>query len=980
MKQLTNLKEYVEELNNLYGDRVAYKYLVDELEFSKTYNQLYIDTLSLASYLVEKGYKREHIAILGGTSYEWVVSFLAVIISNNVVVPIDKMLEADEQVGLLEMGDVSVLIYEECFKSVSDKALEKVKGLKEAYCLNSPDFHEILKHSITELPKTNVKDMAELLFTSGTTGASKGVMLSQENIVVNINEIKRLDYTKGVKAKNPVVLSVLPIHHTFELTVDNLGVLYCGATICINDRIENIVTNLNRFKPAVILIVPAIAEVFYKKITEGLAAQNQGKIRFAKNMNHALKALKISASRSIYKDLLGKLGGNLTNVVVGGAALRPEIPKTFAEFGVNIFQGYGLTECAPLVAANSPGCDRIGSVGKVVSYMESKIVDGEIMVKGPGVMLGYYKNPEATKEAIEDGWLHTGDLGYIDEDGFLFITGRSKNLIILDNGKNIYPEELEEKIAHFDGVKEVMVYAEKGRICCLIVPNDFTDKNAKREMEKAVKKMNENLPPYKRVVAVNFTAREFPKTTTMKVKRKEVMERIAEQNKKREVTFIEPKTEKQKAIADAFFRALGKSTISITDDFFELGGDSLSAFEAASFLGIPAQMIYEYPTIQELETALMNGGISNDRNTEVDVNKLILLNNNMAYKVEPKYVLLTGATGFLGSHILRELLTRDLNVVCLVRNEERLRNTLKRYFPAEYKTFEYKVVRGDIEQPHFGLPDKEYQILTSKIDMVIHTAANVHHAGHYEDFERTNVFGTQNVINFCLDANAIMQHTSTASVSGSGTVSQSRPETVFDEFVLDIGQSYEQNVYIHSKYKAEELVLLARQKGLKANIHRIGNLTWRKSDGMFQKNAADSGFLGRCSGLFKVGMYTQELAEYPLDFTAVDECADAYVRLSLRDRVNNIYNLYNPNVFTIENLKTKLLFQCKRVPKTVFESQLNRKIEDKEVAILSFYSAIASASKNVPMSNEFTTKVLENQGFKWSKIGIRYLKYLKKYI
>ena len=274
----------------------------------------------------------------------------------------------------------------------------------------------------------------------------------------------------------------------------------------------------------------------------------------------------------------------------------------------------------------------------------------------------------------------------------------------------------------------------------------------------------------------------------------------------------------------------------------------------------------------------------------------------------------------------------------------------------------------------------EYSILVRKVDTVIHTAANVHHAGHYEDFERTNVWGTQNVINFCKDARAVLHYTSTASVNGVGTVAIPKTDKVFDEFVLDIGQKYVQNVYIHSKYKAEEAVLLAREDGLKVNIYRIGNLTWRMSDGMFQKNADDNGFIGRARGLLKAGLYSPEIAEFPMDFTAVDECANAYVKLVLHNRINNIYHLYNPHLFTIEKLANKLLFKCKSVPREIFDKFLKEKITDKDVAVLSFYSSIASNSRNVPISNDFTNGVLLSLGFKWSNIGFHYLKYLKRFM
>lgn len=976
-KMLVDLQEFVREISKLYGERKAYRYFVEDTVVSKTFRELEHDVNAVASWLVQKKWKRKHIAILGSSCYPWIVTFLGITNSDNIVIPLDKMLPEQEILNLLVMGDIEAVFISEEFEPMMKIIRESENKVTDIISFSGTTYREILRTEPVSLPKIDPMAMTEILFTSGTTGTSKGVVLSQKNIVSNINDICRMDFTQNLKC-NPVVMSVLPIHHTFELTVDNLGVLYCGATVCINDKLENIVANLNRFKPAVILVVPTIAEVFYKKVMEGIESDGQkGKVKFAKKCNKVLSGMKIDARRKLYKTLLTKFGGNLTNVVVGGAALRPEVAEAFDEFGINMYQGYGLTECAPLVAANYPRMNRVGSVGKPVSYMEVKIENQEILVKGDGVMLGYYKNPEATAEAIQDGWFHTGDLGYLDEDGYLYITGRSKNLIILDNGKNIYPEELEGYIMTVPGVKDVMVYDDNGKISALVLPVNLNDKTEMKGIKQGIRKVNEKLPPYKRIVGLDFRSQEFPKTTTLKIKRAEVMKWIKEQREKKAVAYVPPVTAEQKRLVMAFEQALGKRNIGIKDDFFALGGDSLSALEVAAVVGVQAQDVYENPTVEQLEKAMLMSEQAATEEDYIDVNALIRNNSNLVYDTEPKYILLTGATGFLGAHILRELLRRKMNVVCLVRNEERLRPTLKNYFPKEYEYFTYKVVKGDIEEAHFGLSREEYSTLTDRVNMVIHTAANVHHAGHYSDFERTNVIGTQNVIDFCQDAGAVLQYTSTASVNGGGTVTQSNPNAKFDEFSLDIGQNYTQNVYIHSKFKAEERVLLAREQGLKANIFRIGNLTWRMSDGKFQKNAQDNGFLDRCRGLFKIGMYSSELAAYPIDFTAVDECADAYVRLALHNRVNNIYNLYNPNIFYLESLCNKMLLRVKRVPKEVFERCLKDRIQDKEIAVLSFYNAIASSSKNVPMSNEFTVNELKKLGFKWSKINLRYLNYLK---
>ncbi|MBQ8546758.1 MAG: AMP-binding protein [Clostridia bacterium] len=978
-KMLVDLQEYIKEIEKAYGDRDAYRYIVEDSVVSKTFRDFRKDVEAVASWFVKKGLQGKHVAIIGSTSYHWVTAFLGIACSANVVIPIDRMLSEEEILNLLVMGDVDMVFLSEEFETMMHSIEEADNNVKEVISFSGTRFREILRTKPAPLPAIDPNALAEILFTSGTTGMSKGVMLSQKNIVSNINDIYRMDFAQNVK-KAPVVMSVLPIHHTFELTVDNLGVLYCGATVCINDKIENIVSNLNKFKPSVILVVPTIAEVFYKKVMESISSgANKRKIGIAKKINRVCKFFKINIRRSLYKKLLNRFGGNLTNVIVGGAALRPEIAEAFDEFGVNMYQGYGLTECAPLISANYPRENRFGSVGKPVSYMDVKIEDGEILVKGSGVILGYYKNPEATAEAFtEDGWLHTGDLGYFDEDGYLYITGRSKNLIILDNGKNIYPEELEARILTIDGVKDVMVYDGNGKLCVAIQPTNINDKNLVQGIRQGVKALNASLPSYKRMVAIDFIARDFPKTTTLKIKRGEALKMIEEVVVNKSVVYVPPTTEEQKRIIAAFENVLGRKNIGIKDNFFDLGGYSLLAFEAAALIGIQAQEIYENPTAEQLEKALLVNRSSYEAEEYINVNELIKHNSSILHTNEVKYVLLTGATGFLGSHILRELLKRNMHVICLVRNEKKLKSVLRYYFPKEYEYFRFKVKVGDITEPKLGLSDEAYDELLKKVDMVIHTAANVNHAGRYEDFEHTNVIGTQNVIDFCMQSGALLQHTSTASIHGSGTVEQKNPDATFDEFSLDIGQNHVQNVYIHSKYKAEELVLLAREAGLKANIFRIGNLTWRMSDGMFQKNSQDNGFIGRFRGLLKIGKYSKELAEYPIDFTPVDECADAYVRLALYNRVNNIYNLYNPQLFTVDIFKKKYFKRIKKVPHEVFEESLKASIDDKDVAVLSFYNSIASTSKNIPMSNEFTVNELKNVGFKWSKIGTRYLSRMKK--
>ena len=969
MENMRDLQSFVDYIENAYGDRDAYRYLVDDRQVSKSFRELARDVRAVASWLVKNGHCGRHIAIIGGTSYPWVTAFLGIVCSCNVVVPVDKMLPEHQIRSILRMGDVDLVFAAEEYAHLAPNSI----------CFEDEAFSEILRTEPVRLPKTDPEVMAEILFTSGTTGISKGVMLSQKNICANLTEYYRMNIL-DLTSCDPVAMSVLPIHHTYELTIGHLGMLCRGLTICINDRLENIAANMERFRPGFILVVPAIAEAFYKKIMDGISAGgNERKIAAAKKLCGVLGKMGIDARRTLYRSLLDKFGGNLTTIVVGGAALRMEVAEAFTGFGINMFQGYGLTECAPLVATNYPRANKLGSVGKPIQCMEVRFEQGEILVRGDCVMLGYYKDPEATAAAItEDGWFHTGDLGHLDEEGYLYITGRCKNLIILDNGKNIYPEELEAQLLTIDGVRDVMVYEHGGKLCAAVHPEDIQNTAALQRIREQLKALNGTQPAYKRIVSLDFIAREFPKTTTMKIKRREALQMIGEVIGRSRAAHTPPTTALQKRIVAAFEEVLGQTGIGIGDDFFDLGGDSLASLEAAMILDLQAQAIYEHPTALLLEQYLVSERETGREKDDVDVNALIRRDAGLDSAGPPKCVLLTGATGFLGAHILRELNRRNVQTVCLVRSYEKLRRVLEFYFPKEHPGFTYSVVEGDIEKPGFGLADSVYRKLADSVDMVIHTAANVSHAGHYEDFERTNVTGTEHVIAFCQDAGAVLQHTSTASVSGSGTVEQTCHGAQFDEFCLDIGQKYTQNVYIHSKYEAEKAVLLARARGLRANIFRIGNLTWRMSDGKFQINPGKNGFVERCRGLFKVRAYGDALADYPIDFTPVDECADAFVRLCLHPKVNNIYHLMNPHTCTMEQLCRRFLIRLEKLPQAAFEKRLRTWKNDADVAVLAFYSSIASLSENVPTGTEFTVKELQKLGFRWSKIRLGYLRHLKR--
>ena len=979
LHKLTDMHMFLNEIDKAYGSRVAYRYHVEDMIVDKTYSELTRDVKSIASWMVSKGYCGKHIAIIGPTCYNWIATFLGIVCSANVVLPIDRLLSTKEIMNIFESGDVDVVFASDDYENLLQKIEQDEEKRREVVRLEGDDFQDILATSHVQLPVSDPDSLAEILYTSGTTGISKGVMLSQKNITANMSEYYRMNILENISCP-PVALSVLPVHHTYELTIGHLGMLCRGITICINDRLENILANINTFKPAILLVVPTIAEAFYKKIQDGMASsENRRKTAFVKKLNSLLRHFNIDIRRKLYKSVLDKFGGNLSSIVVGGAALRLEVAELFDELGINIYQGYGLTECAPLVATNYPKANRLGSVGQPIACMKVKIEDEEILAKGDCVMLGYYKNPEATAEAITaDGWFRTGDLGYLDEGGYLYITGRRKNLIILANGKNIYPEELESLLMTIEGVKDVMVYERNGKICAAIHPSDINDASVTSLIKKGLHELNAELPSYKKIVAYDFILREFPKTTTLKIKRKEALQMIDMLIYKNPAEYVPPTTPTQKKVVSAFEEILGRSRVGIKDDFFDMGGDSLAAMEVALVLGIQTQDLYTHPTAELLEKHLSSMDADAVEDNEVDVNELLRCCADQDSDLEPRCILLTGATGFLGSHILRELHGRNATVICLVRDYLKLNRILEYYFPKEKSSFTYVTVEGDIEKPKLGLSDEMYAKLARRVDMVIHTAAKVSHAGHYEEFERANVIGTRNVIKFCKDSGAVLQHTSTASVSGSGTVEQRFEDAEFNEFCLNVGQKYKQNVYIHSKYKAEELVLIARSEGLKANIFRIGNLTWRTRDGKFQINAGSNGFVQRCRGLLKLGMYGERLADYTLDFTPVDACAQAYVGLCFHKKVNNVYHMYNHHTYSLHALSKMYSFRINKVSQCEFEKKLKACKDDKDVAVLGFYNSMAAVSREIPISSDFTVNELRKLGFRWPKVGLRYLRFLKE--
>lgn len=485
-----------------YGKQTAYRYKVKKEVVDKTYEEVKRDSMAVSWMVDHFGMTGKHIAILGTTTYQWIVSFFGVANSGSVAVPIDAQLPTDAICELLNRADVEMLFYDELRADVAGvvgKECPQIKQIISFQAVEKQDavwsWEQLRTENLGEYyAEIDPDQLCTILFTSGTTGKSKGVMLSHRNLT---------DNAVCLDMKIPagtVTMTLLPINHVYCLTMDIIKGLYIGVTSCINDSIMHVQRNLKLFKPDMVLLVPLVIESIYAK----------------------LKA----AGGMIPKKMVAKaaFGGNLHMICSGGAYLDPEYVDQFAEYGITILQGYGMTECSPVISTNLPWDNRKGSVGKLMPNLEAKVVDEEIWIRGTSVMMGYYKMPEETAETLEDGWLKTGDLGYVDEDGYVYITGRKKNLIILANGENVSPEEMENQLAKEDLIKEILVREKDQVIEAEIFPDyEYAKKKRIKDIREKLQGILDNYnklqPPYKGIHSLLVRETEFDKTTAKKIKR-----------------------------------------------------------------------------------------------------------------------------------------------------------------------------------------------------------------------------------------------------------------------------------------------------------------------------------------------------------------------------------------------------------------------------------------------------------------------------
>lgn len=559
--KMKDFRELVNRYSTLYSEQIAFEYkeTPNSQEHIKiTYAQFADDIKSLGTALLNMGLSEKKVAIIGPNRYEWCTSYLAITTSNMIVVPLDRALPNNEIEDLIIRSKAEAVIFDKKYADVFTKlANEKKSNLSIYICMdNLENFttyssliqkgHSLLINGDNKYDSIEIdsQKMSIMLFTSGTTSISKAVALSQSNICEDIYALAQMTDIR----KDDTFLSFLPLHHTFESTCTFLYGTFSGITVAFCDGIKYVQKNLAEFKVTGFVCVPLMLEIMYKKIKKGI--EEKGKTKLVQKMTkicNGLLKFKIDIRRKVFKEILDNLGGKLRMLIAGGAAMSKDAIQGFLDLGINLLQGYGLTETSPVVAGENDKFKRCGSVGFPLPGIDVKIDNpnsegiGEIAVKAPTVMLGYVDNPEATAEVLKDGWFYTGDLGYFDKDGFLFITGRKKDVIVLKNGKNIFPEELEILIQHLPYVSESMVFGRPEpdgdyKICAKIVynkdvvnemyPNISDEELHKQVWEDIKEKVNHKMPAYKYIREIILTDEPLIKTTTQKVKRHEELKLI----------------------------------------------------------------------------------------------------------------------------------------------------------------------------------------------------------------------------------------------------------------------------------------------------------------------------------------------------------------------------------------------------------------------------------------------------------------------
>lgn len=554
---MTDLKNLVCSSAEIFGEKTFYEYKDGKENKEYSFTRFLHDMNSLGTALCSRGLIGENIAVIGATSPFWTLTYLTVVNGNGTIVPLDAELSIDAICDFVRLSGCKAIAYTSAFNGKLATICERMPDIK-LFIRLSPDTKGVDTSSadvcdiadliaegdamLTSGDESYTKILPDIekccaiLFTSGTTGTSKGVMLSQKNLVTSINAAGALvPYDE-----RSTLVSVLPIHHTYEFTCTHLTAMNLGVSVYINPALKYASRSMQYYKPTGLVVVPMFLETVHKKVWASIEEKKMTKkVKAALALSSAALKVGIDLRRRLFSDVLNAFGGNIDTIICGGAPIRDDILCDLNAFGITVLEGYGITECSPLVSVTPYTSPRIGSVGPAAIGSEVKIDEstlddsgrGEILVRGGNVMLGYYNNAEATAEAFtDDGWFRTGDIGYLDRDGYIYITGRKKNLIILSNGKNVYPEELEENLLTSEYVKEIVVIGRRDQrgaetsIVAVVFPDaeahpELSFDELKARTLEDLKVLNERMPSFKQVDTFEFRDTEFEKTTTKKIKR-----------------------------------------------------------------------------------------------------------------------------------------------------------------------------------------------------------------------------------------------------------------------------------------------------------------------------------------------------------------------------------------------------------------------------------------------------------------------------
>lgn len=549
-----------------HGDHVFLRYEDNDVIYEVTYRQFVADCMAVAAWAQEKSRELGHpvrVGLLGGSGHHYLAVMLGVMASGSVIIPMDVQMDADTFCDCVSRSDEDVLFYDWDFRTLAEEAGSRCPALEECISLQHGRHVACSDNILKNYAGRQVENLAKpeecamILFTSGTTGRGKGVMLSHGNLIDNV-----FCTTDTEHPENEIYLNVLPMHHVFCINGDVLIVIRYGSTLCLNRDMTKLAAHILLFEPTVMRMVPMMAKGLYNRIAI-MSRQQPGKSLF-----------------QIKEEVLGK---RLHKVVSGGGYLAPELAANYSRLGISIAQGYGMSECSPKISSPDWNCpDKVASVGKLVEGCQVRIVDEEIQVKSPSVMMGYYKEPDKTAEAItEDGWLCTGDIGYLDEEGFLYLTGRKKNLIILSNGENVAPEQLENLFEDERLIEDILVFGEDDAICAEVYPNFKYAEAAnisdiEGTVQEIIKKHNQKLPSYKRIMQCRIREVPFAKTSSKKIIRNQYFTKKKEE-KEQEAQVRRPENELQEKLYTCVSNVLGHSRFGIDTELYEAGLDSMGS-------------------------------------------------------------------------------------------------------------------------------------------------------------------------------------------------------------------------------------------------------------------------------------------------------------------------------------------------------------------------------------------------------------------